>query len=140
MGAIEQVNAFVAAFNAQQWDAVANYLTADFTSSGATAQPLNGPEFIAFQKIWFAAAPDYHVTTENPRVEGDAVHSISRVTGTQTKPLAFPGLTPIPATGKRFSVTFPTTVTWRGEKIASINFGDVTSLGVFEQLGVQRPA
>ncbi len=139
MGAIEMGNAFVAAFNAQQWDAVANYLTDDFTSTGVAPQPLGKPEFIAFQKIWFAGVPDYHVTSENPRADGNAVHSTTRVTGTQTKPLVFPSLSPIPATGKRFTVTFPTTVTWRGDKIAAITFGAISSPSVFEQLGVQPP-
>jgi predicted ester cyclase len=140
MGAIETGNAFVAALNAQQWDAVANYLTDDFTSTGNTPQPLGKQEFIGFQKIWFAGMPDYHVASENVRADGNAVHSTTRVTGAQTKPLVFPGLPPIPATGKRVTVTIPTTVTMRGDKIAAITFGAVSSPSVFEQLGVQPPA
>src|SRR5690349_531238 len=102
MGAMDTINAFSAAYNAQQWDKAASYLTDDFTVSDDNGTE-GKQEFLAGAKAWFAGAPDYHVATENPRVEGDTVYSTIHGTGTQTKPLAFPGMPPIPATGKHFS-------------------------------------
>ncbi len=137
---LEKGNAFTAALNAQQWDTVANYLTDDFTWTGAATGPTGKQGFLAAQKAWFAAAPDYRITWQASREEGDTAHGTTGVSGTQTKPLALPNLPPIPATGKRFSATFPTTVTWRGDKIVAANLGPSSSPTVLEQLGVQPPA
>ncbi len=140
MGYLEMGNAFTAAVNAQQWGMAANYFTDDFAWTGGAMGTVGKQGFVAIQQAWFAAAPDYHVTWEHAREEGSTVYGTTGVTGTQTRPLALPGLAPIPATGKRFSATFPTTVTWRGDKIAAIAFGPTSSPSVFEQLGVQPPA
>ncbi len=140
MGHIEMGYAFVAALNAQQWDTVANYLTDDFTYTSTALGSLGKQGFLALQKAMFAAAPDYHGTVEPSREDGDTVHGTTRIEGTQTNPLAFPGLPPTPATGKRFSVTFPGTTTWRGDKITAISLAAPSTPTMFEQLGVQPPA
>jgi predicted ester cyclase len=138
MGHLDTVNAFTAAYNAQQWDKAASYLTDDFTlSNGAESEGKR--EFLEGAKVWFAGAPDYHVAVENPRVEGETVYGLMRGTGTQTKPLAFPGMPPIPATGKRFTITANLVSTMRGDKIASTTLS-LTSPGLLAQLGVQPPA
>lgn len=83
----------------------------------------------------------YRVTWTNARDQGDTVRGATGLTGTQTKPLTLPNVPPIPATGKRFSVTFPNTiVTWRGDKIAAIDLGQPSTHSISEQLGVQPPA
>ncbi len=138
MGHLETVNAFDAAFNAQQWDRAASYLTDDFTVSDGK-ETEGKQEFLAEAKAWFAGAPDYHVTIENPRVDGDTVHSVLRSTGTQTQPLVFPGMSAIPATGKRFTITANAVTTMRGDKIAALKLS-LTSPGLLAQLGVQPPA
>jgi hypothetical protein len=137
MGHIEQGDAFTAALNAQQWDTVASYLTDDYIWTTATGS-LDKQGFIALQKAWFAAAPDYRITWSNAREEGDMVRGTVVASGTQTQPLALPSLPPIPATGRPFSVTFETTVTWRGDQIAATTTGPATP-DVFDQLGVPRP-
>jgi hypothetical protein len=140
MGHVEMGDAFVAALNAQQWDTAANYLADDFTYSSPAFGSLGKQVFLALQKAWFAAAPDYRGTWKLSREDGDTVYGTTGMEGTQTKPLALPSLPPIPATSKRFSATFPTTVTWRADKIATINLGPSSTPTVFEQLGVQPPA
>jgi hypothetical protein len=62
------------------------------------------------------------------------------MTGTQTNTLTLPGLPPIPATGKRFSARYPTSATWRGDKLAAMSLGPSATLPVLQQLGVQPPA
>ena len=146
MGHIEMGNACIAAVNARQWDKAANYLADDFTYADTTlgSLALGKQGFLTLQKTMCAAAPDYQVTTENAREAGDKVHGTIHLQGTQATPLAFPGasplLPPIPATGKRFSVTFPATVTWRADKIAAIIADPPSTPTIFDQLGVQPPA
>ncbi len=140
MGHIEMGDALVAATNAQQWDTVANSLADDFTYTSSALGSLGKQGYLALGKAWFAAAPDYRLTWSNAREDGDTVHGTTGVSGTQTNTLALPGLPPIPATGKRFSATFPTTVTWRADKITAISLGPSSSPTLFEQLGVQPPA
>src|SRR5579884_376271 len=141
MGHIEMGNAFIAALNAQQWDSVANVLAEDMTWTGAASGPLGKQGFLAVQKAWFAAASEYHVTWTNASEQGDTVRSTTTASGTQTKPLSLPNLPPIPATGKRFSATWPhSTVTWRGDKIAAIDLGQPSTSSITEQLGLQPPA
>lgn len=140
MGHLEQANAFTAALNAQQWDTVATYLADDLVWSGGSAGTLGKQGFLAAQKAWFSAVPDYRVTWQTSREDGDTVYGTTGVGGTQTKPLALPGLPQIPATGRHFSATFPTTVTWRGDKITAITLGAGSSPSVLEQLGVQLPS
>lgn len=138
MGHIEIAQAVTAAQNAQQWDTVAGYLADDFRFTGGTAGALDKPGYLALQKAWFAAAPDYHATLENVRDEGDTGHGTVTVSGTQTQPLAMPGLPPIPATGKHISVTFEMDVKWRGDQLTEMNLKQVGP-GLLEQLGVQLP-
>ena len=140
MGHIEMGNAFIAAINAQQWGTAANYLADDLTWTGGTAGTLGKQGFLAAQQAWFAAVPNYHVASQNQREDGNTVHSTTTVSGTQTKPLALPGMPQIPATGKPFSVSFPQTkVTWRGDKITTIDMGESSKPTILEQLGVQLP-
>lgn len=139
MGHLEMANAFTAALNAQQWDTVASYLTDDFIWTGGSAGTQNKQGFLAAQKAQFTAMPDYRVTWTSAREEGDAVHGTIGVAGTQTKPLALPGLPQIPATGKHIAASFPTKVTWRGDKIAAIGLGESSKPTVLEQLGIQLP-
>ncbi|HEX6818160.1 MAG TPA: nuclear transport factor 2 family protein [Ktedonobacterales bacterium] len=139
MGAIDTVTAFVAALNAQQWPSVASYLADDFTFTGGAPVPLGKQGLLAGEQAWFTGVPDRHLTFENARTDGNTVSGTTRVTGTQTKPLAFPGMSPIPATGKRFATAIPTTITMHGDKIAAITLAPASPT-IFEQLGVQPPA
>ena len=145
MGHIEMGEACIAAMNAQQWDTAANYLADDFTYTDTAlgSLALGKQGFLTLQKAMFAAAPDYHVTTENTREAGDTVYGTIRIDGTQANPLAFPGASPllptVPATGKHFSVAFPATVTWRADKIAGIMADRPNTPTIFDQLGVQPP-
>jgi hypothetical protein len=138
MGHIELSHTFMAALNAQHWDTVASYLTDDFAYSGGTAGTLDKQGYLAVQQAFFAAAPDYHGTLANVRDEGDTGYGTVTASGTQTQPLALPGLPPISATGKPFAVTFETTVTWRGDQISSMSLQQVGP-GLLDQLGIQLP-
>ena len=138
MGHIEISEALIAALNAQQWDTVAGYLTGDFTWVGGPTGPMGKDGYIAVQKAWFAAAPDYHGTLSNLRDEGDTGYGTVTVSGTLTNPLALPGLPALPATGKHFSATFESTVTWRGDQAARMVLEPVGPT-MLEQLGPQPP-
>ena len=138
MGALETVTAFNDAMNAQRWEDAARYLTDDFAVAGLTPQPLGKQGFIAGQQAWAAAAPDWHVTLENLRMEGDTVLANPRFTGTHTGTLALPGQPPVPATGRHFESQGASSATLRGDQLASLT---VTpgSPGILEQLGVPMP-
>jgi predicted ester cyclase len=138
MGALETATAFNDALNAQQWNEVARLLTDDFVFSGVTPQPVGKQEFIAGQQQWAAAVPDWHVTLENVRAEGNTVQATSHITGTHTNTLSLPGLPSIPATGRHFSVRDSSTVTLRGDQIASLSIAP-GSPGIREQLGAPMP-
>jgi predicted ester cyclase len=135
MGAIDTVTAFNDAHNAQRWDEVTRYLTDDFVFSGVTPQPVGKQEFIGGQQQWAAAAPDWHITLENLRAEGNTVQATSHVTGTHTNTLSLPGLPSLPATGRQFESRDATTATLRGDQIASLTIVP-GSPGILEQLGV----
>jgi predicted ester cyclase len=138
MGAIETAQAFTDAFNAQQWDVAARFLTNDCTFSGDTPQVIDWQRFVALYKQWFAAAPDYHIALEQVRKEGGAVVGVARFTGTHTETLDLLGvIPPVPATGIHFTETDNFTTTMRGDKIAAIK--SVTMPGtqdILQQLGV----
>jgi len=138
MSAIETMQAFSEAMNAQQWDRVTAYLTEDFVFSGITPQPVGKQGFIESQKAWFAGAPDWHVTPENLREEGGVVKADSRITGTHTQVLALPGMPSFPPTGKSFATSDHATATVRGDQLASLAVEPGTP-GIMEQLGIQPP-
>jgi predicted ester cyclase len=138
MGAIETAQAFTDAFNAQQWEVARRYVTDDCTFSGDTPNQIGWERFVALNTAWFAAVPEYHITLEQVREEGDTVVGIARFTGTHTQTLDLLGLIPpVAATGKHFSETDNFTMTMRGDKIAAIK--SVTAPGTqdaLQQLGV----
>jgi ketosteroid isomerase-like protein len=138
MGAQDTVVAFNDALNAQQWGEVARYLTDEFVFSGVTPQPVGKQEFIAGQQQWVAAAPDWHVTLENLREEGNSVHATSHITGTQTNTLSLPGQPSFPSTGRHFETRDASTVTLGGDQITSLTITP-GSPGILEQLGVPMP-
>jgi ketosteroid isomerase-like protein len=138
MGALDTATAFNDALNAQQWNEVARYLTDDFVFSGVTPQPVGKREFIAAQQQWAAAVPDWHVSLENVREEGNIVQATSHITGTHTNTLSLPGLPSIPATGRRFETRDASTANLRGDQIASLTITP-GSPDILEQLGVPTP-
>jgi len=138
MGALDTVNAFNDAVNAQQWDTVASYLTDDFVFSGVTPQPVGKQGFIDGQRAWAAAAPDWHITLENLSESGDTVRGVSHVTGTHTGTLALPGMPPLAATGRSFETRDDTTATLRGNQLASVTIVP-SSPRIPEQLGMPMP-
>jgi predicted ester cyclase len=138
MGALDTVIGLNDAINAQHWDEAARYLTEDFVFAGATPQPIGKQAFLAAQQAWAAAMPDWHVTLENLRVEGDTVLANPRITGTHTGTLALPGQPSVPATGRHFETHDASSATLRGDQLASLTITP-GSPGIFEQLGVPMP-
>lgn len=136
MGAIETIQAFNEAVNAQQWDRVAKLTTQDFVFSGATPRPVGIQGYIGGQKAWFAGAPDFHIAFENLREEEGAVRADVRITGTHTQVLALPGMPPLPATGRSFATKDRADFTLRGDHIATLTAEPGTP-GLMEQLGIQ---
>jgi hypothetical protein len=140
MGHLEMSVAFTAALNAQQWDTAANFLADEFTWSAAGVPASLGKQaYLAWQRAWCVAAPDYHLTWEPAREEGETVHGTVGVSGTQTNTLVLPGMPPIPATGKHFSATLATVGTWRGDQLIALTTEFTSAPTLLEQLGVQSP-
>ncbi len=138
MGAIETVTAFNDALNAQQWDEVARYLTDDFVFTGGGPQPAGKQAFIAGQQQWAAAIPDWHISLEDIRADGDTVQATSHITGTHTNTLSLPGLPPLQATGRHLDARDASTATLRGGQLVSLTI-TAASPGILEQLGVAMP-
>lgn len=138
MGVLDTVTAFNDALNAQQWSEVARYLTDDFVFAGVTPQPVGKQEFIAAQQQWAAAVPDWHVTLENLRVEGNSVQATSYITGTHTNALSLPGQPTRPATGRHFETRDASAATVHGDQITSLTITP-GSPGILEQLGMPMP-
>jgi predicted ester cyclase len=122
-----------------------NYLTGDFTFSGPVPQPIGKAEYLGLQGALIKAIPNWKFNAKNIKVQGNTVTATLQITGTHTQTLAaiMPGMSPVPATGKKITLPQePLTVTMRGDKMASLEAGHVPGGGVpglLAQIGVQLP-
>ncbi len=98
------VRRFTEALNAEDWDALDELVTDDFTRhSEATPGPTvsSREEFIQLQESFLVAFPDQRVTIERLIAEGDEVAALAKYSGTQNGPLG-----EYPATGIPVEATF----------------------------------
>jgi hypothetical protein len=138
MGQRETAAAFFTALNGQRWDEVDNLLADNFqwiVTESVAANTASKQQYVGGQKALFAGMPDYHVTWEPSGEAGDTVSGAMRITGTHTNPLAVGGQAPLPPTGKRVTVGTETTITVRGDKVASMTSRPTTPT-IGEQLGL----
>lgn len=115
----------------------------DYSFEGVVPQPLTKQDFLGFMQVMNTAAPDFKFNEMSASESGDTVTIKHHITGTQTGTLALPGMPPIPATGKKFTLSEETSVfTFRGGKIVkyvALHAPDGGLPGMLKQLGVSMP-
>lgn len=125
------VRRFYEALDANNAEALAELVTADWENVDPALPPLRGPEgaraLVASLKTAF---PDYATTINHLMAEGDRVASYMTHTGTHAGP--FNGL---PATGKQATITASAIFTLRDGKISQ-NKVIFDAVGLLRQLGV----
>ena len=120
-------------------------MTDDFKFSGPMPQPIGKADFLALQGALIKALPDWKFNAKSFKVEGNKVTFTVKITGTHTATLnpIMPGMSPVPATGKKVALPEePATMTIRGDKLASFEAAQVPGGGVpglLAQIGVQMP-
>ena len=115
----------------------------DFELSGPTPQPLGKQEFIGLMQILHAGMPDFAFNVSSYEEHGDAVIARSHITATHTGVLAFPGMPPIPATGKKVALPEEVqTYTVKNGKLVALSTDarpDSGIPGMLTQLGIPLP-
>ncbi|MGZ3617806.1 MAG: ester cyclase [Ktedonobacteraceae bacterium] len=112
----------------------------DFVLRGPTPEPLGKPEFIGLMQILHAGTPDFAFNVSSYEEHDDTVVAKAHITATHTGVLAFPGMPPIPATGKKVSLPEEVqTYTLKNGKLASLTTDgkpDAGIPGMLAQLGI----
>lgn len=145
MSGIDVVKAGLAAVEANDFNKFAGMLSDDMMFAGPVPKPLGKREFIAVQSALVAAMPDWKFNGADFKEDGDLVHVVLQITGTQTAELKppMPTMPPVPATGKHVALPKePATFTVRNGKITRLETESVPGggvMGVLSQLGVPLP-
>ncbi|HLE96793.1 MAG TPA: ester cyclase [Candidatus Thermoplasmatota archaeon] len=128
------------AWNAQEWDAVAEFHTDDVAVfwPGGNPPTKGGHNHIEEAKAYAKTFPDNRVENNPYKVEfaqGEWTCTVARHTGTFKGPMKTPqGV--IQPTGKKFDVEFCTVAHWKDGKIVEEKlFYDL--VGVMKQLGIK---
>ena len=142
MNAEQVVRGYFEAMNAHDAIQVASYLTDDYVESDFLPQapPSNKQQTTENNTGVFQAFPDINFHIQKVAVHGDQVSVEVHVTGTHNGTLTLPGMPPIPATGRKFSVPDKVVFTMRGDQIAAQRFESPANGGpaeAFKQLGIQ---
>ncbi len=146
MNAVQVVRDYFEAMNAHDAIKAASYMTDDYVESDFLPQvpPNNKQQTVKTNTGLFQAFPDIHFNIQQMTEQDDQVIVETQVTGTHKGPLTtIPGMPPIPAPGKKFSVPDKLVFTMRGNRIAAQRFESPTNGGpaeAFKQLGIQAQA
>lgn len=131
------VQAFAAAVNDADWDALDELVAADFVrhSQATTGVAVDSREaFVRLQQGFLASFPDGRVVLETLVAEGDRVAALGRYTGTNSGPLGG-----APATGRQVDSRFLSIFRIAGGRIAEM-WVEWDNLALFSQLGLPPPA
>jgi predicted ester cyclase len=107
------------------------------------ARTLNKEQFLGMLRALYAGFPDWHYDHDEPERRGDVIAVRWRQGGTHTGTFAWPGLEPIPATGR--VVRIPEHFFFyrvRGDALVEIRPEPVPGgapRGILEQIGVEVP-
>lgn len=107
------------------------------------SRTLTRPQFLQMLRALYAGFPDWHYEHDLPEWQGDRIAVKWRQGGTHTGPFAFPGLEPIPPTGRKVQIPEH----WffyriGGDRIIEIRPDPVPGgapRGILEQIGVALP-
>ena len=145
MSTVETVEALVTALQSGDIELAAKLLSADCMVSGFTPKPLTQEKFLALQSQLLVAMPDFSYNLSEIHGEGNEVHALVRMSGTQNNALELPmfGLRDIPATG--LAVSLPQVEsTWQvehnrvvGIQMQEVHGGGLT--GLLQQVGAELP-
>lgn len=103
-------DAYSAALDRGDLDAMAELIDDEFRFEGAGADTVGKREFLAALKTQLDAFPDYTEGATDLVEEGDVIYFVANVRGTQRGALALPGAAPIPPTGRE--VRLPPASAW----------------------------
>ena len=107
------------------------------------ARVLNKEQFLEMLRALYAGFPDWHYDHDEPERRGDAIAIRWRQGGTHTGTFAWPGLEPVPATGR--AVRIPEHFFFyrvEGDLLVEIRPEPVPGgapRGILEQIGVEGP-
>lgn len=101
---------YCAALDRGDLAAMGELIDEDFRLEGAGLDGIGKREFLGAMKSQLDAFPDYSENPGDIAEAGDIVHFVAHVTGTHMGVLTFPGLEPIPATGRR--IVLPPEPAW----------------------------
>jgi hypothetical protein len=127
-------------------DKVKSMLTADaMASGGVLPQPIPAMEALKVTAGLTTAFPDIQFDIQRVSVDGDraTVDVIWRGTNTGSLSLPIPGMSTIPATGKKVSVKDSYILTVKGDKVSHFQIKSPADGGIpaaIEQLGVKVPS
>jgi hypothetical protein len=127
-------------------DKVKSMLTADaMASGGVLPQPIPAMEALKVTAGLTTAFPDIKFDIQRVSVDGDraTVDVIWRGTNTGSLNLPIPGMSTIPATGKKVSVKDSYILTVKGDKVSHFQIKSPADGGIpaaIEQLGVKVPS
>ena len=100
MGPKEIFQRYTAALDRGDLVAMTALIHDDFRLEGAGLDGIGRSEFLAAMKAQIEAFPDYSEDPSDMSEDGDVVHFVAHVRGTQHGTLALPGMKPIPPTGR----------------------------------------
>jgi SnoaL-like domain len=107
------------------------------------SRTLDKPQFLGMLRALYAGFPDWHYDHDEPEWRGDLIAVRWRQGGTHTGTFAWPGLDPVPATGRVVKIPehlFSYRV--RGDLLVEIRPEPVPGgapRGILEQIGVESP-
>ena len=131
------------AFSAGDVATTTELMADDYSFEGVTPHPLTREDFLGFMHAMNTACPDFAFNETSASESGDTVTIKHHITGTQTGTLTLPGMPPIPATGKKFTLPEETSVfIFKGGKIVKYRAEPVPDgglPGMLRQLGVPMP-
>jgi ketosteroid isomerase-like protein len=131
------------AFSAGDVATTTSLMADDYSFEGVTPQPLTKQDFLGFMHAMNVACPDFAFNETSASESGDTATIKHHISGTQTGTLSLPGMPPIPATGKKFTLPEETSVFYfKGGKIVRYlaqPSPDGGLPGILKQLGVEMP-
>ncbi len=143
MGNLDLARKSLQAFSSGDVATITGLMADDYSFEGVTPQPLTKQDFLGFMHAMNAACPDFAFNETSASENGDTATIKHRITGTQTGTLSLPGMPPIPATGKKFTLPEePSVFTIKGGKIVkylAVPAPDGGLPGILKQLGVEMP-
>jgi predicted ester cyclase len=97
------MGAYIAGLKAHDVDRIAATVSDDLAFI-TPARTLNKEQFLEMLRALYAGFPDWHYDHDEPERRGDIIAIKWRQGGTHTGTFAWPGLAPIPATGRAVEI------------------------------------